>query len=362
MRIKFNRSKLQRAWGLVSGAVPARSPKEVLRSVLLEADGNEVRLYATDLEVGVVASIGEIDGDGRAGKVLLPNRFGPIISEATGETVEILVGDAGIEVRTDQASFKLPTGNPDEFPRTEVTMAPQVTLEAADYLRAVSATVWAIDEANSRFALGGVLWTTDAGKVVAVATDGRRLSYCATGGDAAAMPETVLPVPPRVLQLTRKVSGPVGLYFGENTFAVRSSVDGGSFDVWGRLIEGRYPKWQSVREQVSGDAATINRETFLSVVRQAAICSDLESRGVDLSFVDGVLGCRAATADVGRADVTTAFEGPDLASVLVDSRYLIQWLGAVDADTVEMRVRAANAPIGLAAGPASYTLMPMSVE
>jgi hypothetical protein len=48
--------------------------------------------------------------------------------------------------------------------------------------------------------------------------------------------------------------------------------------------------------------------------------------------------------------------------VRVDSRYLIQWLGAVDADTVEMRVRAANAPIGLAAGPASYTLMPMSTD
>jgi hypothetical protein len=51
-----------------------------------------------------------------------------------------------------------------------------------------------------------------------------------------------------------------------------------------------------------------------------------------------------------------------LASVRVDSRYLIQWLGAVDSDLVEMRVKAANAPIGLSAGPASYTLMPMATD
>ena len=52
MRVSFNRSALAEALGLVLSVVPSRTPKPVLKCVRITASGKEVRICATDLEVG----------------------------------------------------------------------------------------------------------------------------------------------------------------------------------------------------------------------------------------------------------------------------------------------------------------------
>ena len=54
MKALCNREGLLAAFGMVSGVVPARSPKPILQNVKLVADPDEGSvLMATDLEVGI---------------------------------------------------------------------------------------------------------------------------------------------------------------------------------------------------------------------------------------------------------------------------------------------------------------------
>ena len=54
MRVLCNREGLLTAFGMVSGAVPARSPKPILQNVKLVADADAGSvLIGTDLEVGI---------------------------------------------------------------------------------------------------------------------------------------------------------------------------------------------------------------------------------------------------------------------------------------------------------------------
>jgi DNA polymerase III sliding clamp (beta) subunit (PCNA family) len=130
--------------------VPAKGPKEVLRNVLLMADESGATLQATDLEIGAIAEIeAEVD---RPCKVLLPTRFGAIISEATGDMVTLEVDDRQVQIAAGAGVFKLPTGNPDEFPAHGVRPEPQVEVESDSLVRGIGATVWSIDTDNSRFA------------------------------------------------------------------------------------------------------------------------------------------------------------------------------------------------------------------
>ena len=54
MKALCNREGLLAAFGMVSGVVPARSPKPILQNVKLVADADDGSiLMATDLEVGI---------------------------------------------------------------------------------------------------------------------------------------------------------------------------------------------------------------------------------------------------------------------------------------------------------------------
>src|SRR4051794_32598264 len=54
MKALCNREGLLAAFGMVSGVVPARSPKPILQNLKLNADPDEGSiLMATDLEVGI---------------------------------------------------------------------------------------------------------------------------------------------------------------------------------------------------------------------------------------------------------------------------------------------------------------------
>ena len=80
MRALCNREGLLTAFGMVSGVVPARSPKPILQNVKLIADADEGSvLMGTDLEVGIRHRVLGMKVE-RPGAVILPTvpgRFDP---------------------------------------------------------------------------------------------------------------------------------------------------------------------------------------------------------------------------------------------------------------------------------------------
>ncbi len=72
MRALCNREGLLTAFGMVSGVVPARSPKPILQNVKLVADADEGSvLMGTDLEVGIRHRVLGVKVE-RPGSVILP--------------------------------------------------------------------------------------------------------------------------------------------------------------------------------------------------------------------------------------------------------------------------------------------------
>ena len=84
MKALCNREGLLAAFGMVSGVVPARSPKPILQNLKLIADPEEgAILMATDLEVGIRHRVMGMKVD-QPGAVILPTaRVGSILRTST---------------------------------------------------------------------------------------------------------------------------------------------------------------------------------------------------------------------------------------------------------------------------------------
>src|SRR6516225_5880261 len=99
MRALCNREGLLTAFGLVSGVVPARSPKPILQNVKLIADADDGSiLMGTDLEVGIRNRVLGVKVE-QPGAVVLPtSQVGSILRTTTSETDPELL----IEVEDDR--------------------------------------------------------------------------------------------------------------------------------------------------------------------------------------------------------------------------------------------------------------------
>jgi len=105
-----------------------------------------------------------------------------------------------------------------------------------------------------------------------------------------------------------------------------------AFVISSRLVEGRFPKWRDVFPQ-RRSAARIDMVVgpIHAAVRQAAVVASQESRGIDLTFGDGMLVLSGATAEVGesRVEFPISYQGESI-TVTLDYRYVVDFLRVLD--------------------------------
>jgi DNA polymerase-3 subunit beta len=370
MKIRCPKESLLAALQSASAVVPSRSPKPVLTNVKVEATRDGVVLMATDLEVGI-----RIDLEGvetvAPGAVLLPSgRLAAIVRESPAGTVfDIHCDGTAALVKAPRSEFRLPAEDPLEFPAV-ATFPTGGCVELATPLvrELVRRTVFATDNESSRYALGGVLVEMAPASVIAVGTDGRRLARMQgpaetrDGGIGEAQPI----VPARAMHLVERCLGAVDQPV---QLAVRGSeilVKTGGTTISARLVEGRFPRWRDVFPD-RPDAMRVHLVVgpLLAAVRQAAIVTSEQSKGVDFSFEPGqlVLTGRSAESGESRVELPIDHVGGTV-KIKLDPRFMSDFLRVLDpgaAVTVEL-TDAQSACVCSTEDGYGYVIMPLAAD
>jgi DNA polymerase-3 subunit beta len=176
-----------------------------------------------------------------------------------------------------------------------------------------------------------------AASVIAVGTDGRRLAKME--GPAAVkdgVPAEAQPiVPARAMQLIERCLGDASMPV---QVAVRTSeilVKTGPTTISARLVDGRFPRWRDVFPD-RPDAARVKivAGPLLAAVRQAAIVTSEQSKGVDFSFEPGQLMLAARSAESGESRIELPIEhAGTTVKIKLDPRFMSEFLRVLDAAT-----------------------------
>ncbi|MEC8433812.1 MAG: DNA polymerase III subunit beta, partial [Planctomycetota bacterium] len=223
------------------------------------------------------------------------------------------------------------------------------------------------DAESSRFALGGVLLEMEESSVNAVGTDGRRLARMegageAIGGHQTSGTSTI--VPTRAIQLIERALSDkdesVDVAARSNDLLVRTP----RAMIYSRLVEGRYPNWRQVfpkRENAVQLEMTVG--PLFAALRQAAIVTDHESRGIDFTFADGTLKLEASTAEIGEShiDLPIAYDGEPIV-LTMDHRYVADFCKVLDNETnFILEIESGASPALLTTDDGyGYVIMPMA--
>jgi DNA polymerase-3 subunit beta len=368
MKVTCDRETLHTAFQTAAAVVPTRSPKPILQNIKLEANDSGAILLATDLEVGIRLQVPNIQAQVPGSAILPLGRFGSILRESSDSALRIEADGQATTVRGERSEFKLPAENPQEFPTVaDFTDKAFHELPARALREMIRRTIFATDNESSRYALGGVLLEMLPDKIIAVGTDGRRLAKMevparSEGGHQSGDNMTI--VPTKAMQLIERAitdgDAEIQLAARANEILVKSP----RATIYSRLVEGRFPKWRDVFPQRSGTSRIdLTVGPLHSAVRQAAIVTSEESRGVDFAFESGMLVLSGRVADVGqsRVELPIAYDGPTI-SITLDPRYVSDFLKVLDPEkvvTIELK-DAESAAVCSTDDGYGYVIMPLA--
>lgn len=377
MELLIERSALQSSLSLVQGIVERRNTVPILGHVLLQPDGANLRLAATDLEVGVRTEI-PCRVDKKGSVTLNARKLFEIVREADGGEISLKSLDNDwVELKCGRAKFKMMGLDPRSFPampsqgdKAQGDAAPKqvkgdLTIATQVLATMIDKTIFAVSPDEARYNLGGVLIESASGGIATmVATDGHRLAKVEREAAEFAMQGNAI-IPRKGLAELRK------LLDQEGDSNVRLMIDGqlawvkrGTTEVSMRLIEGEFPDYRGVIPGESKYRVSVGRDALLAAIKRVAIFSNERYHGVKLSLAQGSLTVSSTSSEMGEASegIDVNFEGEDFA-VGFNASYLIQGLGALAPESETILGISDEVSPGMITSPSDsgfvYVVMPM---
>lgn len=327
---------LTAAFQAVSGVVPSRTTKEVLKNVKLQVQDGVATLLGTDLETGLRCVVKGVEADS-SGQALLPTtRVLQILRELNDATVRLEISGDAVWIRGAYSEFRLVAEDPADFPPVAAFEAEHYfVLPAATLRQMIRRTVFATDTESTRYALGGVLVECTPERATLAATDTRRLAVVTAPCRAEGKPQppaghTV--VPAKAMNLLERMLGDSE---EEARLAIHANdilVQAGDVTISSQLVQGRFPDYRKVIPAQFKTVVDLVAGPFYSAIRQAQIVTNEESRGVDFTFGRGTLRLSSQAADIGQSkiELPISYDGPELVAKF-DPRYIADFLRVLDA-------------------------------
>ncbi len=349
MQIVCSKAELLKGIQIVQSAVSSKSTLPVLSNILIETKTNQLKLAATDLEVGVRCLIkAEIV---KEGALTIPARTFCDFVKTLPENQEIrIVTEEGtrMELKSGKTRCVLLGLPKEDFPvLPEFPEDHAVTIEAKTLLEMIRKTAYAASTDETRYILNGVFFMLDKGTARMVATDGRRLAYKASPVQEKKMVIAVI-IPSKAIREVERLLVSEGL--GTDTIKVSVTENQVAFKIGetiviSRLIDGNFPNYEQVIPKSSETKVQLAAKDLLMMTQRAALGSGDRGGAVRFSLENGKL--RAKGAAQGRVEVEDElpvdYTGPGL-EIAFNPQFVLDVLKNSDASQVWLELSTALNP------------------
>lgn len=360
MRIRAQRDDLADVLSRANRAVGTRTALPVLQGLLCEVSGSSLRVTGTDLDVTVKTQLEvEVMEEGRA---VIPGKY---LSEAVRKMpagqVTIGVSDTDIVIEGNGPKFTLRPLTVDDFPTQEEIVADGVEVDGEELTDAINQVTIAASGDGARPILTGVLFETSDEGLRMVATDSYRLAkrdLPGVGLEGSGL------VPARGLRELPRTIGAAKVTAQLKEREAVFTSDRGSLRL--RLIDGNFPKYQSLLPESYPNQVILDREELLDALGRVTLVAE-DHIPVKLKLMDGGVEVAVSRQDVGAETehLSGEYSGADEeVSIAFNPRYLQDGVSAIEGDKVRIQVIDSYKPSVIDKGTDGdflYLLMPVRV-
>lgn len=326
----------------ISRVINSKNSLPILDCFLLELTDGTLSITASDSETTLSTFIeaNEYDTDGRFAvnsKTILE-----ALKEIPEQPLTFEVSESmEIVVKYQNGKYSLMGQNADEYPQSANlgSNAVHVSLGVEVLMNGINRSLFATADDELRPVMNGIYFDITTEDITFVASDGHKLvrnkTYKARGNEKAAF---ILPKKPATLlkNLLPKETGDVQIDFDDRNAMFTLE----NYSMTCRLIEGRYPNYNSVIPQNNPHRATIDRAAFVSGLKRVSVFSSAASSLIKLRLDMNTIQISGQDIDFSTSAEETLmcqYEGNQM-SIGFKSTFLIDILNNISSQEVVMEL------------------------
>lgn len=375
MKVSVLQEDLHMGLSIAGRAIVSKSTLPVLANILLTADGDWLKLSATNLEIGIICWVGaKVEEPGQVtipGKLLAdwvaalsPNRVDMVLAEET-QTLGLACDRYETHIKGIQA---------EEFPvMPEPEQSGGIELECDLLKSMINQTAFSAGTDQSRLTLTGVLIQFGEGQLTMASADGFRLSVRQQNSLPADTEGQVI-VPARSLVEVQRVCGQfegerVKLFLEPSGKRVRFQFE--DVLIFSNVIEGKFPEWNKIIPAKHMTRTTVETPGLLKSVRISRLFAVGSANLLHLQMQPGdsdqmktgLLTVSAVDAELGNnTAVLDAIIDGEPCMISLNCKYMIEVLSVIDTPQVAIETCNSASPAVLKpVGDSAFThvIMPM---
>jgi len=371
MKVTIERTNLLKTLGHIQSVVERRNTIPILSNVMMETDGDNVAMTATDLDIAVVEKAGANVIQPGSTTVPAHTLFDIVRKLPDGSEVDLsLEENDRLVVKAGRSRFTLTCLDKEDFPvMSEGDMPHRFDVAASELKRLIDKARFAISTEETRYYLNGIylhVANTESGaRLRAVATDGHRLAQVEQDvpDGAVGMPGIIIPrkTVAEVRKLIDELDGTVSVALSETK--IRFAFDGAV--ITSKLIDGTFPDYSRVIPEGNDKMLEMDCRLFAESVDRVSTISSDKTRSVKLALGEDLLTLSVNSPDSGTAteEISAAYSA-DAFEIGFNSRYLLDILAQIEGETVQVMLADPSSPTilrDMLDEGALYVLMPMRV-
>jgi DNA polymerase-3 subunit beta len=347
--------------------VERRNTIPILSTVLIEArDDNSIRLMATDLDLQVDESVPANVEQAGATTVPAHTLFDIVRKLPEGSQVDLNVAEGKMHLSAGRSRFHLSTLPRDDFPViSEGELPTKFELPAATLRQIIDKTRFAISSEETRYYLMGIFLHVADDQLKAAATDGHRLARVVLPKPDGADGMSDVIVPRKCVAELRKLLDEVEGTVEVSLSPTKIRFGLGSAVLTSKLIDGTFPDYNRVIPTANDKLLKLDPKTFSAGVDRVSTIASEKTRAVKMSLDRDKVTLSVTSPESGTAtEELPADYGSDTLEIGFNAKYLLDILGEIEGDSVEVHLADAAAPTLLRENDKSnalYVLMPMRV-
>ncbi len=285
---------------MISRVLSSKNSIAILDCILFELEDNVLKLTASDSDTTLVTSVETSDSDMNGKFAINAKTLIDALKEISEQpiTFEVNTSSNEIEIIYQNGKYNLIGQNGAEYP-TPMGMGEnfrQITIGADTLFNGISRTLFATAEDELRPVMNGVYFDITTENLTFVASDGHKLvrnrNYTIHGEENAAF---ILPKKPALMlkNILPKENGDAIIVFDDKHAEVRMS----GYKLSCRLIEGRYPNYNSVIPTDNPFKVTVDRQAIISALRRVSVFASVSNALIKLRLDSNTLTVSAQDID-----------------------------------------------------------------
>ncbi|OAV71766.1 DNA polymerase III subunit beta [Bacteroidales bacterium Barb6] len=327
----------------ISKVIASKNSLPILECFLFCLEGNKLVITASDQETRLETSVEVTNTDGDGLFAISSKRLLEPLKELPEQPLSFSINEENMEIlihfQNGKYNFIGERGDtyPQQKPLKDDAIA--LSIDSQILLSGISRALFATAEDELRPVMNGIYFDIHQEDLTFVSSDGHKLvrlrNLSIQSAERAAF---ILPKKPANLlkAILGKETDPVRINFDENNAVVSCK----SFEMVCRLIEGRYPNYNSVIPVDNPYKATIDRQSLLNALKRVSAFADQSTSLIKLQLKKNELTVSAQDIDYSTSaeeKLVCQFDGDDL-NIGFKATFLIEILGNIYSEEIVLEL------------------------